>query len=99
MSKKTRRQFSEEFKQDTIALIERENYSLKDASERLGIHESVLGKWKRGIKQKGMESSSLTTENNSIIIENQKLKEENRRLKMERDILKKAAAFFAKESL
>ena len=99
MSTKKKRIFTDEFKQDAVALIVKEGYTLKEASERLGIDESVLGKWRHKIEQTTDRSpSDLASSDELLAEENRRLKAENRRLQMERDILKKATAFFAKES-
>ena len=100
MSRKKKRTFTEEFRRDAVTLIHREGYTLKEAAARLSIHESVLGKWKRRIeKETGPLRVQLHSTEEDSATEIRQLREENRRLKMERDILKKAAAFFAKESL
>jgi transposase len=80
-------------RQDAISLICKEGYTLKEASERLGIHESVLGKWRRQIEGKVAKvQANQNTPDESLAEENRRLKTENRRLQMERDILKKATA-------
>ncbi len=100
MSGKKKRTFTEEFRHDAVSLMRKEGYTLKEASERLGIHESVLGKWRRQIEGNVAKiPASQNTSEESLAEENRRLKAENRRLQMERDILKKATAFFAKESL
>ena len=100
MSTKKKRTFSQEFKQDAVSLIGKEGYTLKEASERLGINASLLSKWKRDIADKiSGEVANHSNLDESLLAENRQLKIENRRLQMERDILKKATAFFAKESL
>jgi transposase len=57
----------------------------------------MLGRWKRGIEGGGEEALGLQ-EGTAIQAELNRLREENKRLKMEREILKKAAVFFAKET-
>jgi transposase len=57
----------------------------------------MLGRWKRGIEGGGEETLELQ-EGTAIQAELNRLREENKRLKMEREILKKAAVFFAKET-
>lgn len=99
MSTRKKRTFSEEFRRDAVSLIEREGYTLKEASERLGIHESILGKWKRRLGGQGSVIQSPSSEGDNLHEEVRRLRIENRRLQMEREILKKATAFFAKESL
>ena len=101
MSSSKKRRFSEEFKRDAVSLIHQEGYTLKAASERLGIHESVLGKWKRRLTASSdtTEQPPLADDSSAVQAELRRLRAENRRLQLERDILKKATAFFAKDSL
>ena len=89
--KKPRKNYSEEFKRDAISMLTTGGYTLKSASENLGVSQSSLMKW----KSRYGETLAVSAEEQGEL---KRLKEENRRLKMERDILKKAAAFFAKES-
>ena len=99
MSTQKKRRFTEEFKRDAVSLIQQENYTLKDAASRLGIHPSVLGKWKGNFeRQEQRGQPDMTGAEEALVVENKRLKAENRRLQLERDILKKATAFFAKES-
>lgn len=88
-----RKKYSEEFKEEAVKLLTEQGYQISEASRNLGVHPSVLGRWKRdleddagGAGQKGLQE------------ELSRLRRENKRLRMEREILKKAAAFFAKES-
>ena len=66
--------------------------------EHLGVSANLLRTWREKLGQKGEEAfpgkGRLTTTDEEL----RKLRDENRRLRMERDILKKATAFFAKES-
>lgn len=93
MSKRARRTFTEEFKRQAVELVTRQGYSPAEAARSLDVGEGLLRKWQRALQA---ESASPAT----AIVEEElrRLREENRRLKMERDILKKATAFFAKES-
>ena len=92
-----RKQYTQEFKDSAVKLVTEQGYKLSEASRSLGVNVSVLRRWKvaaeGGEKQneKGQSSADLKTE---LI----RLKKENHRLQLEREILKKAAAFFAKES-
>lgn len=90
-----RPKYTKEFKEDAIKLVVEEGYSCTEAGERLGVHHSNISRWVReqsiGGNGKGIRLKELEAEN-------RRLKKENRRLEMEREILKKATAFFAKES-
>ena len=88
-----RRTYREEFKRDAVKLVTEQGYSVADAVASLGIHANLLSGWKRKFAAEasgGLEAGDRQ--------ELDQLREENRRLKMERDILKKATAFFARES-
>ena len=91
-----RRSYSDAFKRDAVKLITKQGYTVAEAAESLGVHANVLRKWKQKL-----ESESSSGGNGSLNGEERKelrrLREEVRRLRMEREILKKAAVFFANE--
>jgi len=95
MEKKTRRRFSAEFKEDAVKLVTDQGYSISEAARNLGIDAGVLGRWKR---ERESLDSSVSGNPFALREELRRLRKENKRLKMEREILKNAAAFFAKES-
>lgn len=97
MTKRKRRKYSQEFKEESVKLVTEQGYQVSEAARNLGIHPNMLSRWKREILVDD-ESSSGTGNLNDVQAELQRLRKENKRLKMEREILKKAAAFFAKES-
>ena len=90
----SKRTYTQEFKNDAIRLALRSN-SIKGVANDLGIPEGTLHTWIRATKP------SVSTQDNAEIIdlseEIKKLRNENARLKEEKEILKKAATFFAKE--
>ena len=91
--KRKRRQHSEEFKREAVKLVLDSRLSVAEAARNLGIHPNLLRKWKQSIEAEN-EDTALTEDERMEIA---RLRAENRRLRMERDILKKAAAFFANE--
>ncbi len=97
MSKGTRRRYSDEFKADAVKLMEEQGYSVAEASRRLGIDRSVLARWRREASELPQRSDKPDREDDRDA-ELRRLREEVRKLRIEKDILKKAAAFFAKES-
>ncbi len=95
--KKKRNKYTEEFKEEAVKLITEQGYKIAEASRNLGIDANMLGRWKREIEGGGKDVSGLR--GGSVMrVELNRLRKENKRLKMEREILKKAAAFFAKET-
>ena len=95
---RTRKQYTREFKRDAVRLVTEQGYNQAEAARNLGIERRLLGRWIKEFRQDESEAfrgnGKLTSEQEQL----RRLREENRRLKMERDILKKAATFFAKES-
>jgi transposase len=94
----TRKQYTREFKQDAVRLVTEQGYNQAEAARNLGIDRGMLGRWVKEFQEDQSEAfrgnGKLTAEGEEL----RRLREENRRLKLEREILKKAAAFFAKES-
>jgi transposase len=98
MNEQSKRAYTPEFKQEAVRLVTEQGYKVTEAARNLGINPSVLARWKSQLTSEGTNAfpgkGRLTTEKDEL----QRLRKENQRLKMERDILKKAAAFFANES-
>ena len=92
MKNKQRRRFTREFRADAIRLVVNEGKSVKSVAQDLGIGVSTLSAW---IRSRSANGHTLTGDESKELIA---LRKENRILRMEREILKKAAAFFAKES-
>ena len=97
--KNTRRTFTLEYKQDAVKLVTEQGYSRQKAADSLGISLSAITTWVRQESPIGdsKEAKSVTL-NLSERSELERLRTDNQRLLMERDILKKAAVFFAKEN-
>ena len=96
---KTRRQFTREFKLEAVKLIGERGVTAAQAARDLGVHENVLRKWVRELAADPHHSFPGAGVMKPQQAEIDSLKKEVARLKMERDILKKAAAYFAKESM
>jgi transposase len=96
---KKRKDYTQEFKASAVKLITDQGYKVSEASRNLGINVSVLGRWKREIETGNVTIASRSTQRkDNVQAELVRLRKENQRLRMEREILKKAAAFFASES-
>ena len=94
--RRPRRSFTEEFKEGAVRLVLDEGRSLTDVASDLDLTRSAFKAWvdqARANRSKG--KSGLTSEERAELA---RLRKENRDLRMEREILKKAAAFFAKEN-
>ena len=92
---KTRRTFTREFKVQAVQLVTEKGYSYAEAARQLGITDAQIRNWKKQFDAAG--TNAFPGNGNLIDEEVQRLRAENKRLLLERDILKKAAAFFAKE--
>jgi len=92
--RKTCTQYTDEFRRDAVAMIESEGLTAAEVGRRLGINSNLLRKWRL---KYGKKSATQEAEGD-LATENRQLRDEVRRLKMEREILKKAAAFFANEN-
>lgn len=97
-ARKTRRRFTKEFKDDAIGLVLEQGYSCAEVGRRLGVSENNVNRWVRQYRDKYESISSDGLSREQLEAELKRLRKENKRLEMEREILKKAAAFFAKES-
>lgn len=92
-----RRKFTEQYKAEAVELVISSGRPTAAIARDLGINEGTLGNWVQLAKKRGdFAEKPLEIDERAELKE---LREENRRLKMEREILKKAAAWFAKESL
>ena len=97
MTKRRRRAFTDEFKKETVRLIREGGKTAAALARDLDLTESAVRNW---VKQadidegRGTRGELTTAEREEL----QRLRRENKQLQMEREILKKAAAFFAKES-
>jgi len=87
-----KKKFTEEFKKEAVSLVVKQGYSNSEAAKSLGVSESAIRQWKKKLGP----DRDITKLNQEAEIK--RLRKENERLRMEREILKKAAAFFAKEN-
>ncbi len=92
-----RRAFSPEYKAEVVKLVQDAGGSIRQVSRDLGLSESAVRNWVRRSEidaGNGPEGALTSAEREELSV----LRCENRQLRMEREILKKATAFFAKES-
>ena len=93
-----RRKFTREFKLEAVRLIRDRGVSYAQAEQDLGVHQSVLRNWVKAFAVDPQYSFPGHGQMKPEQAEIARLKRELTKLKAERDILKKAAAYFAKES-
>ena len=97
MVRRQRRKFSDEFKAETVQLVRSTGKSIAEAARDLDLSENSVRSWVREAEieaGRGPEGALTKAERDEL----RELRKENRQLRMEREILKKATAFFAKES-
>ncbi len=84
--------YSPEFREEAVRQITQRGYSVREVADRLGVSTHSLYKWVRESRPANAEADELA----ATKLENQKLTAELRWVQEERDILKKAAAYFAR---
>jgi transposase-like protein len=94
-SGRNRRSFTDEFKRDAVALVLDEGRRIIDVARALGVGDGTLGNWVRRARIDRGERAGVTTSERAELVE---LRRENVRLRTERDLLKRATAFWVKES-
>lgn len=97
MSTKTRRQYTDEFKAEAVRLVRDSARPVAHVARDLGIADHLLYRWRAEHQQAeshGHTRQSMRAEQEELT----QLRRENAVLKQERDFLRRAAAFFAKES-
>jgi transposase len=90
-----RRTYSREFKISAVGLVHQQGYTVVQAAKSLGVDPASLRGW---IKQFPADGAVPADSAGALQAELRRLRDEVKRLTMEREILKKATAFFAKES-
>ena len=93
MTKRQYKRYPDEFKQEAVALVTDQGYSVVEAAASLGITDKLLYNWVSKTK-KDSEEGALSKDERAEL---NQLRRDNKRLQMEREILKKASQFFAKE--
>lgn len=97
MTKKPRRYFTDEQKAEAVNIVKQSGKPVSQVAREMGMTESALRKWVKQSQidaQPRLEGELTSAEQQELV----RLRRELKRVTMERDFLKKAAAFFAKES-
>ncbi|RMF89484.1 MAG: hypothetical protein D6741_17885 [Planctomycetota bacterium] len=90
------KRYSDEFKRRAVELVVEQGYSRAEVARRLGVSAHSIRDWIESFRRSGELKEDEQTRKTAQ--ECRALREENRRLRLENEILKKAAAYFAKES-
>ena len=96
-AKQKRPTYSEEFQRDAVRLVVEEGYSFKSAKDAVGVCDATLRAWHKKFApppEPCGEDASI----DALKAENARLRKQLKRTELEREILKKATAYFAKES-
>lgn len=96
---KERRQYSEELKAEAVKMVAQDGLSHSEVAKKLSIPKGTIGNWVAGFKDEGKASWPGAPSIADLMSENARLRKELAEVKMEKEILKKATAYFAKESL
>ena len=91
--KRQYKQYPQEFKEEAVALVNDQGYSVAEAANALGIRSNLLYRWKNKVDEQAAGTALAADERTELKC----LRIENKDLRMEKEILKKASAFFAKE--
>lgn len=85
--------YTKAFKEEAVALVNDQGYTVPEAAQSLGIRANLLYGWKQQFEAKQSGAVLAGDERSELM----KLRKENKQLRMEKEILKKASAFFARE--
>ncbi len=91
------KRYGKEFKLEAARLVVEHGYTYKEVAKRLGPTDWSIRQWVQKFRQSGELASAGTAQPEAE--EFRRLRKENKRLQLENEILKKAAAYFAKDSL
>ena len=93
MTKRKNKVYTDEFRQEAVALVTEQGYTVIEAAASLGITSKLIYNWKAKLEAQ-KSGQSLDVDERAELA---RLRKENKQLRLEKDILKKASAFFAKE--
>jgi transposase len=99
MEKLPRQVYTSEFRQQAVEMITHDGLGIAEAARRLSVSPKTLTNWVRRARGGDSPAAAPRREVTEAEAELSRLRRENAELRMERDILKKASAYFAQESL
>jgi len=88
-----RRNYTEDFKRDAVAMVTEQGYKPSEAARSLGVGDNLIRRWVREFEEAASGERLSTDEREEL----KRLRKEVRLLRMEKEILKKASQYFAKE--
>ncbi len=94
-----RRRFGREFKLEAVKLVRERGVTVAQAARDLDLHENLLRKWVKDFAADPQHAFPGQGQMKPEPLEIERLRREVQKLKAERDILKKAAAYFAREAI
>lgn len=94
MGRKTRRQYTPDFKAEAVRMVIKDERKAKEVAERLGISARLLNRWCKDQERRDYTGEGQASDDAEL----SRLRRRVRQLEQEREILKKAATFFARES-
>jgi transposase len=92
-----RKQYTAQFKREAVRLMESSDKPASDVARQLGVRRNQLYKWKEQLGKRGAKAFPGAGRQRGKVDELTRLRQELEKVREERDILKKAAAYFAKE--
>jgi transposase len=90
-----RKAYSKEFRESAVKMVTEQKRTVAEAAKNLGVGAGTLRYWLKAHRRRSGVAD--TVEEKALRKRNRELETENQKLRLEREILKKAAAFFAKE--
>src|ERR671933_207636 len=94
---KERKQFTKEFKEEAVRLVTEQGRTIGDAAQSLGVSPWTMSRWVKAARSEGADAFRGQGQRTPLEQENFELRQKVRQLEEERAILKKAAAYFAKD--
>lgn len=95
--------YTDEYRAQAVLLVTRDGLSIAEAARRLSMSLKTLANWVKRARDGSLPATDIRAAGRHVVTdteaENSRLRRENAELRMERDILKKATAYFATESL
>lgn len=93
LSKRKNKTYTKQFKEETVALVTDQGYSVQEAADAVGVRANQIYCWKQRIVDEATGERLIGEDREELL----RLRKEVKKLRIEKEILKKASAYFAKE--